>query len=635
MLMVSVLLLLALAAPAPIHAAHTYDNDVVPIDWSQFSGKPTDADSVRIENLLKNASKYAVTTWYNDEMNFDAQTGTYLTFGGTDEPHIRRPADMAYALAVAIKLGVFDPAYAGVSLADAKSMEVKLIRSLAYRHIANSSGGWGDGWQTASWAESAGTAAWLMWDDIGSSTDKEYIRTMVEHEANRNLPVRYYRNASGTVISPGNSGAEENAWNGSLVMLATAMMPGHQNYYDWMDKGLKLFITGAAFPSDTTNSTVMHGKAVSAWVNGSNVNADGTVVNHDAIHPSYMCFEDSTLDTALLYRMIDKPIPQAAKFNLDKIYQAFVQVNFASPPYLAPGGTMYQPGDWAIYYPQKNDKGSSYIAPHMLYDVGARALSLDTLITNTSRRAGYWEDLHADKLTSMQARFTDGHTYLDSTEHIAPIREERAAILYARAYWTKWLADKGSFTFTNKAYSTLVDNGFDYMTTGQAPTGWTIESSAGGTATVEEVPSTANKSVKLNDVNANHIVMSHSFAAQSDTVTAEWKMMLTSNVDYQSVTLLGGTTEAINVNTYNGNLNFFNSSGTRVSLQGYSPNTWYTIKVDANIRTDTCDMYVNGVKKASGVAFRNAASSIDKIKFSTSTSNTSALYIDDVFVVSQ
>jgi len=64
-----------------------------------------------------------------------------------------------------LKTGLYNPTVTGVDLHSAETKGAKLIRSLAYRHLVNLAGGWGNDWQTALWAAYAGLAGWLMWDD--------------------------------------------------------------------------------------------------------------------------------------------------------------------------------------------------------------------------------------------------------------------------------------------------------------------------------------------------------------------------------------------------------------------------------------------------------------------------------------
>ena len=175
---------------------------VVPIDWTRFTaGLPADVASRRAGTILNNTNKYALTTWYNTIKNFDAQTGTYLDCGGIAEGNIRPSASEALALAASLRTGLYDPAITGVAVVKAKAVAGKLIRSLAYRHRINLTGGWGGVWQSGLWAAYAGVAGWLMWDDPSqSSTDRQNVREMVEYEANRYIgyKVPYYKDAAGT-----------------------------------------------------------------------------------------------------------------------------------------------------------------------------------------------------------------------------------------------------------------------------------------------------------------------------------------------------------------------------------------------------------------------------------------------------
>src|ERR1035441_7693025 len=231
-----------------------------PIDWPGFAaGPPSDTNAQSVIAILRNACKYAMTTWWTNK--YATQDATYyLDLGGTDETHIRSPAMEAYGLAVALQTGIYDPALSGVSVADARGRTLKLLRSLGYRHLINQPGGWGNDWQTALWAGLAGTAGWILWTDL-SASDQEYVRRMVEYEANRftNYAVPYYMNRSGTIVYPGDTKCEENAWNSSVMHLALCMMPAHPNAAPWWNKALELSLSAHARPSDINRTNVYHG----------------------------------------------------------------------------------------------------------------------------------------------------------------------------------------------------------------------------------------------------------------------------------------------------------------------------------------------------------------------------------------
>lgn len=449
-IVVSVLLIFGVFPALPASAS---SSSVVPINWSSFTGgNPTDANSLRVLNIMLNTNKYALTTWWTNK-GFAGQTGSYLTFGGVAEPNIRPPASEALALAVSIKTGAYNATATGVTLTNAKAIATKLTASLAYRHRVNTTGGWGNDWQTAFWAYLAGTAGYLLWDDL-SATDQEYIRKMVEYEANRfnSYTVPYYRNEAGTILSPGDTKAEENAWNSSLLQLATAMMPDHANWYVWMNKNIELMISAYSRPSDTGNTLVLHGNTVANWLNGSNANEDGTVINHSIVHPDYMNSYTQLLNAPLLYTLAGMETPQAALFNAEIVYDALVDVNFSSPPYGAPGGTIYVDGSSNIYYPQGNDWGTMRRMHFAYMDAAADAFGFDSLV---SQKGAYWEPYHAQMVLDMQNRagHTDGHTYEATSEDTYAGREEWVAQFAGRDYLTKWIMNQDKYVLTNKTYS--------------------------------------------------------------------------------------------------------------------------------------------------------------------------------------
>jgi hypothetical protein len=450
--MLGLLLLLWMASP-PARAA---DPSVVPISWWSFTaGSPTDTNALRIKSILLNANEYALTTWYNTAKNFDAQTGTYLSFGGTSEHYIRPVAVEAFSLAVSLQTGAYDASRTGVPLATARAMTLKLIGSLAYRHKVNTTGGWGSAWQSALWAAYAGQAGWMMWSDL-SATDQEYVRKMVEYEANRfnTYTVPYYRSRSGTINYPGDSKAEENAWNAQILGLASAMMPQHANRSLWMNKNVELLISSYIRPMDINSQTVLHGRTVQSWVNGSNANDDGTVINHNLIHPDYMLAMNHNYAQAALFSLAGRPTPKAALWGTDRIYAALVDLNFTSPPHRAPGGTIYVDGKGNFYYPQGTDWGTGRRMNAVAVDVAAATLGTDNF---ASQKGAYWEALHATDALNMQNRFTDGRTYAGSpsdagSEDSYQGREEWVAMLAAEAHLLKYVKNNQLFSIEYIAY---------------------------------------------------------------------------------------------------------------------------------------------------------------------------------------
>lgn len=436
------------AAAAPAETGH-----VVPVDWSDFRPAPRDPEARLTAAILNSAAKYALTVWYPE--TYGDQTGDVLDLGGTAEPNIRPPAGEAFALAVALGTGAYDAGATGVSEAEAREVATRLAASVAAGHVANGAGGWGDDWQTALWAYYAGFAGWLLWDDL-TAAQRAGITAMVVHEADRfqTYRVPYYRDADGSVLTPGDSKAEENAWNADLLQLATAMMPLHPHWTAWMGKNVELMLSAFARPSDVERGTVVNGRPVRDWLDGSNIAEDGTLVNHGFIHPDYMATVAENTGAPLAYALAGQPTPRAAFWNADLVYDSLVDLDFPSPPYRDPGGTVYTrtadgtagPG---VFYPQGNDWGTSRRMHFALVDTQADLFGFDG---DASVPAAGWAHEHAATVRSMQQRFDDGRTYGEASEDTYSGREQWVAFMAAATYLTRWVAHQGPVDVTNRPY---------------------------------------------------------------------------------------------------------------------------------------------------------------------------------------
>ncbi|MFF5768731.1 hypothetical protein [Streptomyces tanashiensis] len=456
---------LLLAGPASAAAT-----DVVAIDFTGLV-KPTDTITNSVATVLRNSNQFAVTTWWNTTKNFDAQTGAYLDFGGNGENNIRPGAAQAFGLATALSLGVYSATQTGVTQAVAESMTTKLIRSLAYRHKANLAGGWGDAGQSAHWAAFAGTAGWLLWAKL-STTDREYVRKMVEYEANRfnTWQPDYYRRVDGTYIWPGDTQSETIAWNNSLIALAASMMPNHPNKATWMKQVVALSLKANSRPSDVGTGADA-GKTVNGFklgsMTGSNVNQDCTVVNHNIVHPDYMESFAINLSGALTLALSKQDTPYAVRRSYDRMYAALVDLNLpagtmpytdpnmAGKTFRAPGGKIYagtntNPTDNSdIYYPMGNDWGTSRRMQFATMDVFADSFKEDAF---ASVKGSTWAVPHLTKVQKMQERSTDRRTYIGASEDYYPGREEWVSHHAAWAYLARVVAASGRYKITQAAY---------------------------------------------------------------------------------------------------------------------------------------------------------------------------------------
>ena len=227
------------------------------------------------------------------------------------------------------------------------------------------------------------------------------------------------------------------------------MLPEHPRQRLWMHKNLELMISAFARPSDLQSDRIVNGERLGEWLNGSNIAEDGTLVNHGFVHPDYMATVVHNLNATLAYGLAGERTPAAALVNAALVYRALVDLPFASPPFRAPGGTIYLDGSPDLYYPQGNDWGTSRRMHAALLDAQANALGLDA---GASTPAAAWEDLHAGRVLEMQARFGDGRTYGASSEDTYSGREQWVAVHAAQAWLTKWLDHAGALRITNRSF---------------------------------------------------------------------------------------------------------------------------------------------------------------------------------------
>ncbi len=185
-------------------------------------------------------------------------------------------------------------------------------------------------------------------------------------------------------------------------------------------------------------------------MNGSNIYENGTLVNHNRIHPDYMLSLYSNLRAILTSALAGIPVPKAAFFNDRLIYSALINLNFTSPPFQKPGGTIYirdasGKATNSIYYPQGNDWGTSRRIGFALLD---NMVSEFTEFGKTMH-AEEWALLHIEAQLNMQKRFTDGHTYGAHAEDTYQNREEWVSCMAAFNYLTKWISHNTKITVSN------------------------------------------------------------------------------------------------------------------------------------------------------------------------------------------
>ncbi len=365
----------------------------------------------------------------------------------TIEESIRRSANEALAASIALTTSKWTTVN-GITAQQLTDFARWHIRSLACEHGALSPGGWGNNWQSALWAVSAGQAGWLLWDEL-SEQERAYVAAMVVSEAEYASArgPRYFRNRLGVEITPGDSQADEVSWDLMAPALALAMMPTHPSAPKWRNSLIAMGIAAFSRPSDLKTPHYVNGVQVDVRLPGTNANEDGTVTNHGIVNPDYIQNVQHLWWAASMLRSGGQAVPEALFLNADIVYRALAVVKFDSPPYAPPGGTVYQPLG-QIYYPMGVSWGNRRPATFVGVDGFANAYAAPDV-----NAATFLAD-HARDARALQLRYADGHMYADgrAEESYRLGKEEYALQQMALAWWAGAVKDGTHMEVDTKAY---------------------------------------------------------------------------------------------------------------------------------------------------------------------------------------
>ena len=371
-----------------------------------------------------------------------------LSSQATREEAIRRSANAAFSAAVLVSSSnyVKDNRITRSMLLDYARWH---LRSISCSHGAISPGGWGNDWQSTLWAVVAGQAAWMLWDEL-SAQERAYTAAMVFSEAEyaAQRGPRYFRDRLGLEQSAGNSFSDEVSWDLLAPALAYAMFPNHPHQQKWRDSMIAMAIASFARPSNLKNNTFVNGISVSVRLPGTNANEDGTVTNHGIVNPDYTQNVQHLWWAATLLRAGRQAVPEALFLNADIVYRALAVVQFPSPPYAAPGGTVYAPGG-QIYYPM----GVSWGIRRPATFVGVDAFANVYAAPDTN--AGAFLAAHAYDTRALQLRFRSGRIYSPGPqeESYRLGKEEYALQQLALAWWAgAWKANGRSMAVDRNSY---------------------------------------------------------------------------------------------------------------------------------------------------------------------------------------
>jgi hypothetical protein len=405
----------------------------------------------RVRGSLEESERYLLGTQYDQKWRA-TRAQSYLGFLGRglgDELAIRLPAMSALSVAIGLRTGAANPVRTAATTLQATQYVDQLVRSIACQHRAVSPDGWGEGWQTAHWAMLTGAAAWLVWDTLSPHTRGD-VTAMVVDEADNQLyrAVPYWGRSDGTIATPGDTKAEEDAWNSALLALAAAMMPTAPHAALWRAKAAELAVASYSVFSDLSSQTVVNGVPLADRLQGFNAYPDGTVENHRRIHPDYASSVQLLWLAADFARLARQRVPEAMFHDGGLVYSAFSTVTYqagatspAGGTYVPPGGTVYVPGTSRIYYPQGDDWGVSRRAHFVSLDAHAMVYAPYLGATGRPAADALAEHEKAQRHLWRTSGTDDGRTYsvdpvVAARQDAYPGREEYAAQNLA----TAWLA---------------------------------------------------------------------------------------------------------------------------------------------------------------------------------------------------
>jgi hypothetical protein len=199
------------------------------------------------------------------------------------------------------------------------------------RHPHPEPGTWQGALETYGWA----FAAKMLWPELDEDT-RDVVKRVVTGESDILLIKRP------ADAEPGNTGAEDNAWNMPLVALAATMFPDHPHAAAWRARAQLLAINAFSRAADRDSAEMVDGRPLRAWIQTANFLDDYSLDNHGFFNPLYIALHLDTAQASVFYALAKLPIPEAFTFRLTTVWQRVMA------PLIADDGDVIMPAgqDW-------------------------------------------------------------------------------------------------------------------------------------------------------------------------------------------------------------------------------------------------------------------------------------------------
>jgi len=388
-----------------------------------------------------------MTTWYEGE-GYDLDQRPFLRPPGPEKEDVRPFGSFAETCAIGLATGALSNVPGLPPLDVVRSRTIRMLTAVALSNRANG-GNWGGsrpgthGTASTNVAAPAMLAAWLLWPAL-SPEQQAYVVNMARFEVDSlmDVPVRYLRDRAGRTVGRPDSAAEELAWNEVILSLAVNMFPDHPRRRAWEQRIARSTLAAWARPADVESPARYHGLPLSEWVDGSNLNPDGTLANGGiAVHPFYMTALANSVFQLAPYALAGRPGLNVVRFNADAVYQALVNNRYrVADGYEPPGGTMYIPGSPDIYFPLGSNKSPVAFIAFGFLDWVAGQLGADARV---QPKASEWERRHVERALAMRG-VRAGRPSLTGA---AGVSDDEYWVAYwgARAHLMSWLSNQVGF----------------------------------------------------------------------------------------------------------------------------------------------------------------------------------------------
>ncbi len=279
---------------------------------------------------LTNFENYAESVWHTNTSGIP-DAGYWGDGGSTGNGGIRGNSGIAVAYATLCVALPDDPKFTSrlARVRQALNYDAATHVTGSYNTISGNKWGWSGvstDWQTPMWSGSMGLACVLVQSNLPAAT-VDGVRRVVVSEADHRAGIAP---ASGHV---GDTKAEENAWQGNILVLAAAWMSTSNNAPTWLTAAKKYLANTYTF--DFTNDDPLAG-----WVTTDNLYHDYALENHGFYHPTYeMVAGMSSGDSLLMARL--------ANTNVAAQLQPFAEHNVMSVWTNNMWGMVMDSGDFA------------------------------------------------------------------------------------------------------------------------------------------------------------------------------------------------------------------------------------------------------------------------------------------------